>query len=541
MPRPYKPDMCMVPIFVMVGMEKLPEYVQIEPNETVASVRDRLSFIRGQRVLLIWPEKGTALTRKLDLVMVQREARRRVLQIALVTHDEQVINHARELGISTFETVGASRRGRWKRGRTRVFVQRYHRPDDKPEPDELMSVASRIKFPRKRISFLRYTTSRLIVLIVLFLVIGGTSFVVLPYATVDVALAREVIQSEITITADPQANDVDVEMRLIPATILSAQVQTVGAVEVTGSQQLEDARAVGVVTFVNQTSEIIPIPVGTRVSTTSNPPAIFRTSVAATLTAGNNEQVDVPIEAEIESSGDVGNVSVGAISFVLSELSGEVVVSNAAATTGGETRLSTLVTAQDQDRLLAIVRGQLQESAFTQMTQSLSENQTIVVETVRIAEERNDWTTFSHNVGDVSNTISLEMRAIVEALAIDDRFARQLVLADLSTAKPAGLILQPDTFAYTIDNIGADASGNRITFTAQSEAVAAAELDFERIRGQLVGLPLEDADRLIRSTAQLAGRSDNLLLEVSPAWLGRLPLLPMRIAYVQDEVVEDSE
>ncbi len=55
-------------------MSKKPEYVQLDAEDDVGTVRDRLSFIRGKRVLLIWPEEGTALPRKLDLVLVLRHA-----------------------------------------------------------------------------------------------------------------------------------------------------------------------------------------------------------------------------------------------------------------------------------------------------------------------------------------------------------------------------------------------------------------------------------------------------------------------------------
>ena len=110
------------------------ELVQIEADEDATSVRDRLSFIRGRHVLLVWPEEGTALIRKLDLVLIQREAMRRAIRLALVTHDPQVIKHSKELNISTFETIGASERGRWKRGRSKVFTNRFQRPKNDPEP-----------------------------------------------------------------------------------------------------------------------------------------------------------------------------------------------------------------------------------------------------------------------------------------------------------------------------------------------------------------------------------------------------------------------
>src|SRR4051794_22168136 len=125
------------------------EFVQLEAGEDVASVRDRLTVLRGEHVLLIWPEKGTALERKLDLVLVQREAMRLAIRLALITHDNEVIKHAHELNISTFETIGASDRGKWKRGRSRVFTDRFQRPEDDPEHADLMPVASRIRVPSK--------------------------------------------------------------------------------------------------------------------------------------------------------------------------------------------------------------------------------------------------------------------------------------------------------------------------------------------------------------------------------------------------------
>src|SRR5689334_18562617 len=120
------------------------DYIQLENADDVASIRDRLSFLRGQRVLLIWPEEGTILTRKLDLVLIQREAMRRAIRLALVTHDSEVIRHAHELNISTFETIGAAERGRWRRGRGKVFTNRFQRPKEEPIPDDLKEIASRI-------------------------------------------------------------------------------------------------------------------------------------------------------------------------------------------------------------------------------------------------------------------------------------------------------------------------------------------------------------------------------------------------------------
>src|SRR5215207_10030794 len=121
-------------------MSQKAEFLQLEPDDDAISVRDRLTFLRGKRVLLIWPENGTVLTRKLDLVLIQREAVRQAIRLALVTHDDEVTRHAEELGLSAFETIGESERKRWRRGNTRVFTTRLQRPEDEPEAEELKPV-----------------------------------------------------------------------------------------------------------------------------------------------------------------------------------------------------------------------------------------------------------------------------------------------------------------------------------------------------------------------------------------------------------------
>ena len=60
------------------------EHIQLEAADTVVAVRERLARLRGRRVLLVWPADGALFRRKLDLVLIQREAYRRAIQLALV-------------------------------------------------------------------------------------------------------------------------------------------------------------------------------------------------------------------------------------------------------------------------------------------------------------------------------------------------------------------------------------------------------------------------------------------------------------------------
>src|SRR5258708_30758516 len=105
------------------------QVIQLEPYDDVTSVRDRLAFVRTERVLLVLPRTATILKRKLDLVLIQREAARRGARLALITRDLDVIDNASELNISTFSSVRASQRGTWKPPLSKAFIHHSYRPD----------------------------------------------------------------------------------------------------------------------------------------------------------------------------------------------------------------------------------------------------------------------------------------------------------------------------------------------------------------------------------------------------------------------------
>jgi hypothetical protein len=514
-----------------------PEYIQLEAGEDISSVRDRLSFIRGKRVLVIWPEQGTALIRKLDLVFLQREARRRVIQLALVTHDQQVITHASELEISTFETIKEAENNKWKRGRTRVFTQRHHKPEHEPDPEELMPVASRVRNPRKRMSDALHRIFQFIVAFIVFGVIGGAIFVAVPSAQVTLALAQETVNVEVAINANPDPNvlDIDIDSGTIPATVLRATVQTVQSIETSGAARGEDSRAIGVVTFTNQTPRAVEIPANTQVSTSAGTPIRFRTTVAASLSGQVGARVDVAIEAIPESAGSIGNVSEGLINTVIGTLGEQVTVRNLQPTTNGASQTFAIVTQDDHDRLMGIVRAQLQARAFAEMQANFSsDTQVIVVETVHIPEEslRTDWINFSHEVGAFSDTLTLDMQAVVQALVIDDRFARQIVFARLSAAKPANLILQPESFTYTRGPVTNTNANSQTTFTAFGNALAIGQVDTFQLQQAIAGKTVEQAQMTLTQTVELAPDTTPEI-RLFPQWLWQMPLLPVRISIRQ--------
>lgn len=511
-------------------MSQEPIFVQIEANEDVTSVRDRLSFVRGGRVLLIWPESGTALTRKLDLVLIQREAKRRAIQLALVTHDPDVRQHARELQMSAFMTIDAAVRRRWQRGRTRVFVHRRHKPEAAPHHDDLMPLASRLLGNRKRFPpWLRITT-QILAFVILLVFSLGLAAVIIPSATIQVRTATQTITTEVLITVDPEALDVDVENARIPATRLRTIVQTVQQVSTTGIEPGDNTLATGFVTFTNQTPNPVNIPAGTRVTLNRSNAPSFETVEASTVPGGLGQSVEVPIRADQRSAGPRGNVDAGTITLIDGPLEESLQVRNAFPTIGGDSRSFQVVTQDDRERIDGHARAQLQTLAYAEMEANLLESQTILIQTITIPDDelRSDWVSYSHPVGARSATLSLDMRAVVTALAIDDRFARQIVFAQLSATKPPDLVIEPDSFLYTRGEVRVVGSPPQITFTALGDADAVAAIRAEDLAHRLRGLSIAQAHEEIVLRTRLAEETAPQI-DIRPSWWRRMPVLPFRI------------
>ncbi len=322
---------------------------------------------------------------------------------------------------------------------------------------------------------------------------------------------------------------VDVENGIIPATIVRAQIEQRSSVPTSGSQTITGGRATGSVVFINKTNGAVNVPAGTLLSTSAGTPIQFQTMEAAAVPAGVGLQLEVPIEATGASSGDVGNVAPGMINVINdAALVDELEVRNIGETVGGSSRSVGIVTQDDHDRLIAILRQQLQESAYNEMLPRLDDNQFIIPETIHIAEERSDWMTFDHAIGDAADSLALTMRVVVEATAVDESLAQQIAFARLAGQIPHGHVIRPESVLYdrgavtNVDSVGS------VQFTMNCSGLVVSQIDSTQLKQALAGRDPAEAVQYIASETDLAdGTQPQITL--SPEWMTRLPLLPMRI------------
>lgn len=503
------------------------QVIQLEPYDDIVSVRDRLSFVGAERVLLVWPASGAILRRKLDLVIIQREAARCGLRLALVTHDRVVVEHADDLNISVFSSVDAGSKVRWKRPSSKVFVDRSTKPTNELDRYELMEAASRLKVqtPRQRTT---QRTVRAVAAVILVATLLAGALIVLPAASVRIFMARDQLTTTVRLIADPTIAIENVATGHVPATLVSSIiVQRQATIPTTGSADIPASVATGTVIFTNLSSDPITVPAGTIVSTLNGAhPAKFHTLTDYVVPA--KDTAEVTIEALPDSAGPVGNIEPNLITNVEGPLAKALSVRNANPTHGGTIRQQGIVTKEDQTRLLELVRDQIRTTSIAEI--ALTPTQFIAPGSIQIAEEHEEWTTFSAFVGDKADTLTLTLKVRIQALVIDELAARKAAYASLARLLQNRQIVV-DSVTYQRGRVDPVDTKGQAAFLLTASADAVTSVDPEQIRGRLAGISVGDARALLERTLLLDPRRPPQI-DVLPGIFGRLPFLPVRIEVI---------
>jgi hypothetical protein len=498
--------------------------LQLEPYDDAVSVRDRLMFIQASHVLLMLPPETPGLRRKLDLLLILRQAARLRMRIALITDDPDLMDHAQDLNISVFADEQTAQGSRWKRPRDTVFAP----PRDPAEHAEIIDHVLRQRQPLSTTALRRRQVVRWMAFAALIVSLVFSMFLAVPSATVTITPASRQVYENVSIVADPALTDIDIENRRMPASIVPLQVTGHVTVQSSGKETAGTSRAQGLVTFTNSTDQPVLIPLGTVVATSGTYPMRFATLIETTLPAGNEASIQVPIQALPEHAGAVGNVNPNTINRIEADFAGYVTVTNPNATYGGAVQEVRLVTAEDHERLLILGRQQLLQNARDELLHYLSGHQFLVPGSITIITERPEWTTYSAVVGDVAESVSLSLRANVQGVVVDEGQAQQIAFSALAPYIEPGLEIELGAVVFSRgDILDIDPEG-RVTFLMVVKGNIAVSIDKNDVRGRMAGVSVDEAHyRLERDLLLDPERPPRIT--TWPSWYHRMPLLPVRI------------
>ena len=483
------------------------QIVQLEPQDDLASVSDKLAWAQASRVVLVWPDRSRVLRKRLDLVLLLRQSARRGIQLGLVTRDPVVLEHAAELGIRTFRSSTRLPEDGWQS----APIAAPHLP---PRPTERpAAVAPAPAQPRLLPASLRLSLVAMVglALVAALAVIAPAAAIVLSPVVRD--QARDVL-----FTLDPQTEAPTLDGRL-PARQVTERLSGSTRVATTGQTQIADRPASGTVTFTNLTDEPVLIPAGTGVVPSGRPDLRFETTAELSLAAAKGATDTIGVVAS--RPGLAGNLPPETVNAVDGPLGLRAAVSQPLPLTGGSEAGRPAVAPADQATALRQLTEQLLAEAADSIGAGLEPGEVLAPASVRVV--RTEEAAFDREIGAAADSLGLEVALEIAALVYqpnDLEAAASLVLAD---RRPADAEVVPRTLTLTLSEPD---SARPNMLRAQVRQQVFTPFADARVRQLARGRSPVQA---VAQLASLSGQAEAPRVETTPAWWPIVPWLDVRI------------
>jgi hypothetical protein len=489
--------------------------IELDPHDDVTSVRDKMSWAKTERILLVFPRRSRILVRILDLHLLQRCAAMLGAQLAIVTRSGDLRRAAQGVGIPVFRAVAIAQRKTWEKEYT------PEKPHRRAPPPDLRQMRREV-FPGEAhwrnllgVRFLFFALAVLAVLVLLLLF--------LPSATIQLTPINHLQGLTISVRASPKVATVNLTGS-IPARSTSTVVQRIKTAKVSGKVAIPDSLAAGKVRFRNLTTGVVGIPTGTVVRTTGNPPVRFATTTDAVMAASAGKTLDVPVQAVV--GGSSGNLPADSlVAFDDVDLGTSLAVTNPSPMTGGSDRTAPIPTAGDRALLHDALLTEILEECKTTLQKRLVSGDLYFPDTTTVAQMLIE--TYFPAAGQIGETLSLTMNLQCQAQyasAADlDTLAEMALDANLPDGfvpvSPGGTLAEPSVPVTDADGITRWEMQVQRLLRARLDGLAATQLAQGR-------RPAEAARRL-SDTIPLAALPE---IKMDPSWWPWLPVFPFRIS-----------
>jgi hypothetical protein len=515
----------------------------LEPHDDVISVRDKMGWNQAGQVLLVWPERGRPLTRRLDLVLILRHSARIGAQLALVARDPAVRSNARDLGIPVFKNPRQAQKRSWNPGRRRRWQFRplLTEAESRPRPDlDSMRQAAHPAAP----AWLKSAPVRLAFFILGVLAVLAIAALLAPGAEIRLSPETRVQTLNLEAQAVPDLQPAPLSGKL-PARPLVVAVEGVEEIPVSGTIELPNGFAAGEVLFSNLTSEPVRVPAGMVVTTLPSGgdlPVRFEVTRGGVVPGRPDESAAAPVALPVRAllPGARGNLPAGRLAAIEGDLGLRLSVSNAKPTRGGTGITAPAPSQEDYQALQAELEGKLAAQVLDEAQARLSPGDLLVSTHPR--RVRTVEAVFEPAEPQPSDVLKLRLRIEYEFLSVLNQDLLALGEAGLDAALPTGYTPVADSLRVEAASgaAGPEAGSEAEVFDLLLEArrEIRAQIPVGKAAGLALGLPPGEAEARLEKTLPLAGPPS---VELIPAGWPRLPVLPFRIRVVESGSINAGE
>ena len=490
------------------------QVIVLDKNDTILQVHAKIEWSDGRRIILIVPRGCKALDAEHELKLLRRRADQADVQVALVSTAYNVNELARIAGLPIFSSVekAQSARWQWQRAAAEPVIQRSTPLDpDAPKPYKPI------------LDQLGLAGWKLFLTVALFgvamVVLVAVASILVPSATVTIVPDSILISDTAEVILDPTVTTIDHINAIVPAGNYREEISGTVTVNTTRKATAPADHAQGTVTFNNLQGTEATIPLGTIVATTSGVTQRYSTTITATLPAGFNGRVNVPVRAL--KAGPEANVLPLQINFIEGPLSAQARVINLNGLGGGSIKEVNIVSFDDRRTARERLNAELKQRALGVLQSAADDNVYVVPASVEVIVLGESW---DHLVDDPSDTLSLKIDAVASGIYADFRDFETFAQRRLLSKMPQGYQMLPGTLRVEADP-NARAEGNSVILKVRAALLATPVIDQNKLLDDLQDVPISQARAKIESRVKLA---EPPKIQVTPAWWARMPFFRFR-------------
>lgn len=484
--------------------------ITLESHDDLISVRDRMSWAKTPRILLVWPKYEKVTLRLVDLKVLQRHASSLGAQLGLVTRTRRVRADAEELQIPVFESTGQAQRVSWPKPRRRRIA--WH-PPAKDLRDE------RNQLPASEEAWRAHPVVRVLAFLVGVLAVLTLVALFIPRAHITLTPVSKVQSVVLPVSASPEIDSVFITGN-IPAREKRVIVEGKQTVIVTGQAAIPQSKAQGAVEFRNLTQQSVNVPAGAVVH---NGQGIrFVTTESGEMEAGVGKTLELPIEAL--EGGVAGNLDAETISAIEGRLGLSLTVSNPEPTSGGRELPSVQASDADRERAKDLLMESLEDDARVMFADELASGNLLFDKTIQLSQILQEE--YDPPAGAAGTTLTLTMQVEFSALYADASDVTELASLALNASLPPGFSAASDALSVrpvSTPTLNADGSAK---WTVRAERNIVQQINTAQVAQMLQGRSVRNVESQLKKSLPLANNPD---IRLTPSWWPWMPIVPFRI------------
>lgn len=492
--------------------------LQLNSFDDCFSIIDNMNWSKANRILIVWPDKGTVSLNEKDLLLLLRKAESLGSQLAIVCDEKKIIELSKFAGIQVFSSIPEANKKSWRRSKKiRRKISAENREQRLTRFKNLSQINKR-KLPESN----RYIR-------ILFFLIGCLSVLALitfffPSAIVEVKTISKSVEIELDLWTNPDIKSSNVSGAIPFEIVYKVKTDTYQG-NSTGTIRIPSNFAMGNLKFRNLTDRGITIPKGTIVRTSSEPSVRFKTLNSLTLSGVINSEAQV--QAISLEGGIIGNVPPLAINAIEGLIGGNIVVENPDEFRGGSETKTLSPSGLDFEKAKSVLIEKMKKELIDEIKMEHPEGYLFPEDSLKLSKIIYEKKIPALNVPGESFQYQLSCEFSIWMIKQENL---NIILNNVMNANlPIGYTRIPDSTSTEITSQpGFDNKGD-MRWKINAAELIKPIVEADQIKNQIAGKRINSAISILDQREYLDKHS---VITISPNFLNRLPFIPFRIKVI---------